>query len=311
MIKKCSGCGSLLQNKDQQKIGYSPKENAKLCERCFKLKNYNQKEVIELKYNNDEIIDILNKKADVVFFITDFLNINQRVINIFKSLKKEKYLVINKIDYIPNSIKLEKYKDYLKNVYKVNENIICLSATKKYNLNELNNKLQLYKNCYFCGFTNSGKSAIINAICKMNNKNSTILESLMPNTTLDVIKLKISDSNYIYDTPGFILNNDFNANTFPKKYIKPVTIQVKENDIIKIGDNNYIYSNKPNSFTFYMSRDIKIEKKYNLDVKYINEFLINDNSDVIIDNYGFINIKNKCTIKTNINITEVRKSMFE
>ena len=167
MIKKCSGCGSIIQNKDPKKVGYTPKENAKLCERCFKLKNYNQKEIIELKYDNSDILNIVNDKAEVVFFITDFLNINKKTLEMYNKIIKEKFLVINKIDYIPYSIKLEKYKEYLKKIYNIDENIICLSALKNYNLNELNNKLHCFKNNYICGFTNSGKSTIINRICKL------------------------------------------------------------------------------------------------------------------------------------------------
>jgi len=311
MIKTCVGCGARLQNNDKSMIGYTPKENAKLCERCFKLKNYNQKEIIDLKYDNNDIINILNENAEVVFFITDFLSINKNVIDLFNRINKDKYLVINKIDYIPYSIKLEKYKDYLKNEYLVDEKIICLSALKKYNLNELNNRLLEHKNNYICGFTNSGKSTIINAICKINNKESNILESLMPNTTLDVIKIKLNDENYIFDTPGFITNYDFNINSFPKKYIKPITIQVKENDVIKFGDDKYIYCNKNNSFTFYMSPEIQVEKVYDCQNNLDNVVNLNENSDVIVDGYGFINIKNACVIKTNININEVRNSMFE
>ena len=311
MIKTCVGCGARLQNKDKSMIGYTPKENAKLCERCFKLKNYNQKEIIDLKYDNNDIINILNENAEVVFFITDFLSINKNVIDLFNQINKDKYLVINKIDYIPYSIKLEKYKDYLKKEYLVDEKIICLSALKKYNLNELNNRLLEHKNNYICGFTNSGKSTIINAICKINNKESNILESLMPNTTLDVIKIKLNDENYIFDTPGFITNYDFNINSFPKKYIKPITIQVKENDVIKFGDDKYIYCNKNNSFTFYMSPEIQVEKVYDCQNNLDNVVNLNENSDVIVDGYGFINIKNACVIKTNININEVRNSMFE
>jgi len=311
MIKKCSGCGSVLQHKEPKTVGYTPKENAKLCERCFKLKNYNQKEIINLKYNNEDILNILNNDSEVVFFITDFLNLNQETLELYKKIKKEKYLVINKIDYIPYSINLEKYKDYLLKTYDIKEKIIFVSALKNYNLNELNNKFLSYKKSYICGFTNSGKSTIINGICKMNGKDSLILESLMPNTTLDVIKIKLDGSIYIFDTPGFTLNGEFEIDTYPKKYIKPITIQTKENEIIQIGENKYIYSEQKNSFTFYMSQNIKIKKIYKDNIKFEYDYKINKNSDVIINNYGFINIKNECNIKTNFMVNEVRHSMFE
>ena len=44
MTKKCVGCGITLQSKDINNLGYVPKEkenDAKYCERCFKLIHYN------------------------------------------------------------------------------------------------------------------------------------------------------------------------------------------------------------------------------------------------------------------------------
>ena len=40
MIKKCKGCGILLQTDNQNKLGYTKDYNNELCDRCFKLKNY-------------------------------------------------------------------------------------------------------------------------------------------------------------------------------------------------------------------------------------------------------------------------------
>lgn len=312
MIKTCPGCGSIIQYKDPNKIGYSPKKDAKLCERCFKLKNYNKQEIIDLKYNNDEIIRLLDGKNGAIFFVTDFLNISNYVIDTFKKINHHnKYLVINKIDYIPNSIKSEKYIEYIKNTYKIDSTIILISASKKINLNELNNKIKEFRNSYICGYTNSGKSTIINELCKLNNKSSYILSSLMPNTTLDFIKIRISEDTHVFDTPGFINGFEFIKEGFPKKFIKPVTIQIKPNDVVKMGENIYIKCDENvNSFTFYVSDMVSIKKIYNYSEKNNNEISINDNNDLLIYGYGFINIKNKCRIYLNSDNYEVRKSMF-
>ena len=313
MIKKCPGCGSVLQYTDKNKVGYSPKKDAKLCERCFKLKNYNEKKVIDLKYNNDDIINLLNSEAENILFVTDFLNISNKVTDIYKRINvKNKYLVINKVDYIPNSINKEKYLNWIKNTYKINENIILISAEKNFNIRVINNLLDDIKDTYICGFTNSGKSTIIKKLGELNNKEVPILTSLMPNTTLDVIKIKLSDNKYIYDTPGFINDSDFDENLYPKKFLKPVTLQIKENDMVLINNKIFIKSNKENSFTFYMSNEIDIKKVYNNNISLNKEILIGENNELVINNYGFINIKNPCTLITNLNdiIVEVRSSMF-
>ena len=313
MIKKCPGCGAALQYNDENKVGYSPKKDAKLCERCFKLKNYNEKKIIDLKYNNDDIINLLNNDAKTILFVTDFLNLSKEVVDIFNSINiNSKYFIINKVDYIPNSINQDKYINWIKDTYHIDEKIVLVSADKNYNIRVLNNILDENKDCYICGFTNAGKSTIINKLGELNDKDLSILTSLMPNTTLDVIKIKLGDNKYIYDTPGFINSFEFDENLYPKKFLKPVTLQLKENDIISVNNKVFIKSNKENSFTFYMSNNIDIKKVYDSNIDINSKFSINENSEFVIKGYGFINIKKPCTIVTNLDNkeVEVRSSMF-
>lgn len=313
MIKKCPGCGATLQYSDENKIGFSPKKDAKLCERCFKLKNYNQKKIIDLKYSNDDIINLLNSNADNVLFITDFLNLSQNVVDIYKSLKVDnKTLIINKTDYIPKSINKEKYINWIKDTYRISGSVVLTSAEKDYNIRVINNLLLENKKNYICGFTNSGKSSIINKLGLLNNKNTSILTSLMPNTTLDIIKIKLGDNKYIFDTPGFVSENEFDEKLHPKKFLKPITLQLKPNDIVSINNQIFIKSDKDNSLTFYMSNDLNIKKVFNNDLSLDNKININDNSELLIDGYGFINIKKSCMVKTNLDNQkiEIRTSMF-
>ena len=54
MIKKCIGCGAVLQNTNDNQIGYVPNLNTKTkyCRRCFRIIHYNELEVIKvLKLN--------------------------------------------------------------------------------------------------------------------------------------------------------------------------------------------------------------------------------------------------------------------
>ena len=313
MTNICPGCGSTLQYTDSNKVGYTPKKDAKLCERCFKLKNYNEKKVINLEYNNEDIINLLNSSAKTIFFITDFLNLSKKVIDIYKKISvHNKYLVINKIDYIPISINKDKYISFIKSNYDINDEVILVSAERNFNIRVINNILDNCKDAYVCGFTNSGKSTIIKKIGELNNKEIPVLTSLMPNTTLDVIKIKLDNNKYIYDTPGFINNDDFDEVLYPKKFLKPVTLQIKENDTISINNKIFIKTDKENSFTFYMSNDVDIRKVYSVETNLNNELIVKENSDFVISNYGFINIKNPCNLITNLNNDniEVRSSMF-
>ena len=38
-MKKCQGCGAVLQSEFPKLIGYTPKKDALVCQRCFRLKH--------------------------------------------------------------------------------------------------------------------------------------------------------------------------------------------------------------------------------------------------------------------------------
>ena len=48
MNNRCIGCGILLQNVDKNKDGYVSRDDYRLCERCFKIKNYGQNKEINV-----------------------------------------------------------------------------------------------------------------------------------------------------------------------------------------------------------------------------------------------------------------------
>ena len=107
-------------------------------------------------------------------------------------------------------------------------------------------------------------------------------------------------------------------NILPKNTLKPITEQTKENTSLIIEDKIRINANSKNSFTFYMSNSIKIEKVFennnNLKDLKQTEYKINDNNDIVIKGLGFINVKKACTITINIendNLIEIRDSMFK
>lgn len=321
ITKKCIGCGSILQNVDDSKVGFVPYKNieeASYCQRCFKLKNYNEKVMNEVLIDEKEVIDTVNKNNSYVFFLVDFLNISQETINTFKTINVDKTLVISKSDLIFKDIKLDKVSNNLKEIYNIEDNIIFLSSKKNYNINSIfsilnkNNK----KSCYILGYTNAGKSTLINNL-KQDNK---IIESSMPNTTLDFISIKINDYEII-DTPGFSLKNTFyKDNEYnlikrmnPVYFVSPINYQVKENQIFLIEDRLFLKGFENNNITFYISNLIRIKKIYkDEDIKY-KEIEVDDNSDIVISSLGFINVKKKCKLLINeelYDLINIRKSIF-
>ena len=192
MIKKCIGCGVNLQSDNKNILGYTPDLKNDYCMRCFRLKNYGEVKNNEV-IDEDKIINKVNKGSGVAFFLIDYLNINNYTIGIFKKIKQKKVLVISKIDVLRRDMKFIKIIKWLKDVYKVNDDIIFLSTNNNYGVNSIFNYMDKYnyKTSYIMGITNAGKSTLINKILKNYNINKEIVTSNKPNTTLDFIKIKV------------------------------------------------------------------------------------------------------------------------
>ena len=205
-MTKCLGCGIEIQYTNKDELGYSPKKDAKYCERCFRVKNYSESKLVDLPKDNKFIINEINKKANFVLFITDVLNITEEVISVFKEIKKAKVLVINKADTFPKSLRKESVKKHLENYYGISSRIIFASATRGYGLNEIKNIISENNYTYLVGFTNSGKSSLINALKKEFGEQNTITTSIVPNTTMEFIKIRLGE-NAIIDSPGFQYNS--------------------------------------------------------------------------------------------------------
>lgn len=101
MIKKCTGCGIILQTEDINKEGYTENIDNELCLRCFKLKNYGEYKAVTL--NNKDYTDILNSipKDALVVYLTSLLNINLEYINKFNNV----ILVLTKKIYYQNQFR--------------------------------------------------------------------------------------------------------------------------------------------------------------------------------------------------------------
>ena len=328
MNKKCIGCGSILQTENPKEKGYIIKDkikNSNYCERCFKIIHYNEKIITDLENINDYIIKEVNKKAKYVYFLVDFLNVNKETINVFKEIKVPKSLIISKLDIIPKSIKKNKIITWLNEEYGIKEEILFQSSKKNINTKYLLTNLESknIKEVYILGFTNAGKSTLINNLTSATNENK-ITTSSIPNTTIDFINIK-KDNITIIDSPGFTSNNTlYDPNEFdlikrimPRTFLKPTTYQVKPISSIIIEDKIRITSSINNSLTFYISNDIKVNRVFNNNKELTNlkeiTLDIPDNSDLVIKSLGFINIKKACKITINTykkDLIEVRKSLF-
>ena len=110
MIKKCTGCGIELQDKNKNTLGYVDNLEKNICERCFKLKNYGEYKGVSL--TNETYKQILSEipSDSLVVYLTSLLNINLE--SFIKKLKMSLALSMKsprkKLSIGLNDLKLDK-----------------------------------------------------------------------------------------------------------------------------------------------------------------------------------------------------------
>ncbi len=310
MSKKCLGCGVELQDENITKEGYTTNIENDICMRCFRLKNYGEYQTVTK--SNEEYENILKeigKTKDLVIYVTDILNIEEDLSYIKELLPNNLLLVINKKDVIPKSVKDSKLIEYFKQKYNIFNDVVIISSIKNYNIDYLLKRIKFFqttKKVYVVGHTNAGKSTLINKLIKnYSDKTQELTISPLPSTTLNTITIEINDYLTIVDTPGLVdnasLTNYVDSNVLkkinPRKEIKPKTYQLKKGQSIIIEDLfrlDYIEGEK-NSFTIYVSNDLKIKRiikdrhKYLYDL-YKTTYDLAFNKDLVIKGLGFIKI---------------------
>lgn len=298
-MTKCVGCGIKLQEKDKNELGYTPNLNNELCERCFKLKNYNILTNKGINIDNDKLINKINELNTCVLFLVDFINLDSEVIDTYKKIKSKKTLIITKADIIPKNIKYQKLIQNIKNIYDIKEDLILTSSKTKLNIKTITKICLEEKNICLAGFTNAGKSSLINALV-----GSDITVSKKSNTTQDFIKLNVDGIN-IYDAPGFMSN--INRENIPRSIIRPITYQFPSKHYLLIQDIKLNILENSN-FTIYVGNEANIiRRKENENVEC--KIIVPKNSDVIIKGFCFINFKNTCMISLNTKDYEIRPSI--
>ena len=284
MNKICNGCGAIMQNSNPNLPGYTPKLiDAEFCQRCFRIKNYN--ELPKIVANNEDyegVIDSVIKKNGLIVFVVDIFafksTFNRKMLE--KLEGKDVILVANKFDLFPKSTKPEYIVDWLsKECEKFSFKVLSIhvvSSKKGYFIDDLMNIIDIARknrDVYFVGVANVGKSSLINALLKRftSKTDDLIAESIIPGTTLNEIKiLFFEDGKYLIDTPGLINESDILNILLPKSYrkivpnseIKAKTYQIyKSNTIFLAGLASLsITCNESVSAIVYTSNDLYIHR---------------------------------------------------
>lgn len=281
-MRKCQGCGAMLQSDDPKKIGYTPKSEAVLCQRCFRLTHYNDA-MISMRegISVDEVFAQVNKLSALICYVVDLFDFEASLFSriMAQSKNKDILLVATKRDLLPKTVGYDKLSKFLMRRCKeeglflkgvvVVEDLVhhaqSINNPSVENLLEAIHALRDDKDVVMMGMANAGKSTLLNAL--LNRKQITT--SSHPGTTLGLIEIEYEDFR-LYDTPGLFAGGSVLTycdekdlkTLIPSKTIKPTVFQLKGNQSLSIGGMARIdlWGCEDVSATAYFSNEIKLHR---------------------------------------------------
>lgn len=281
----CQGCGVGIQSTDKEALGYTPKSSLErevvLCQRCFRLKHYNETQ--EISITDDDFLKMISdirNQAGLVVHIIDIFDVSGSLIpNLSRIVGDKKVILVgNKLDLLPKSTNQNKLIHWLKATAKASglkvQDAFLISSVKGTGIEELTyqiDKLRNKENVYIVGTTNVGKSTFINKVIKQSiGEDNVITTSYFPGTTLGFIEIPLDDETYLIDTPGivnkqqmvhYVSKKDLKQIT-PTKEVKARTYQLNSGQTLFIGGLarfDFIKGDRQ-SFICYFSNEIPIHR---------------------------------------------------
>lgn len=307
----CRGCGAKFQTFDPNSEGYIKAENREkstLCERCFKIKNYGEYQKITKK--NEEFFDVLkkiNKTKDLVVLVVDLFNINKNLKEITSYLPNNDILVVlNKRDVLPLSVKNSNLLAYVDEMGINYVDKIIISTTKNFNFDALMDKIKTHQksnNVYVVGYTNVGKSSMINKIIyNYSDSNLEVTTSILPSTTLANVNVEVNENLTLVDTPGILdesnvinyLEPDDLKKVMPRSEIRTISYQIRTKQTIFVDKFLRLDCEMYNNLTFYFSNKLNIERTFNKNDELLSlkryDLIVFENQDIVINGLGFIKV---------------------
>ncbi|MBS9335412.1 ribosome biogenesis GTPase YqeH [Fructobacillus sp. M1-13] len=289
----CIGCGALMQCSDKEEAGYLPmsalqkqlNSDQLLCQRCFRLRHYNEIQPVSL--TDDDFIKLLHQVSDskaLIVYVLDLFDFSGSTIPGLPRFVGEGnpiFVVGNKVDLLPKSLKPNKIKDWVRGQLKEQGikpvDVALTSAAHPANLDALLttiDDLRQNRDVYVVGTTNVGKSTLINQIIKSKTGvQELITTSRFPGTTLDQIAIPLDDGQSLIDTPGIIKADQYAHQVadkdlkyvLPKNEIKARTYQLNPEQTVFIGglarfDLIASHSDEKTSATFYFENNLNLHR---------------------------------------------------
>ena len=114
ILRKCKGCGAVLQNTDSQALGYVPDLTMEYCQRCFRLTHYDrQQDYIDLTVTQD--LSLIEDLQGIFVWIVDVIDLETSLLSVIPQFLKNRrfIMVVNKCDLLPATVKEMKIRKYI------------------------------------------------------------------------------------------------------------------------------------------------------------------------------------------------------
>lgn len=277
MDKQCLGCGHPLQDQDKNQVGYVKNKDQDFCVSCFRLKHYGDlSKVNQLKVDPYVTLEKITKLDALNIWVVDLFHLEESKINSLHRWLNDKpvVLMVTKRELLPQTMSNNKIKQALLPFIKESHlNVIDVLITGKFGkmnketnierINELKVETKKDKVVFF-GNTNVGKSTLINEL----SDEKSLSVSALPGTTLDLVEVKGPIEN-LYDSAGIAIQEGVleklshdKVHSLQNKKIKPITLQLKDNQSLIIDGFGYLSFFKEGSYsvTCYLPENVLIHR---------------------------------------------------
>jgi len=243
MEKKCKGCGITLQTFDQNELGYVNDIEMDYCQRCFRMRHYDDHKENDFMPDNIEIINQLNQLDCDFVWIMDIIDLdtslNSDLAKFYQNRKCS--IILNKCDLLPQSINYHRLSKYLLDrIHDLNiqSDIILTRGVNDDFVDNFNKHIIKDKPIVFTGVANVGKSTIINELLG----EDVATTNRYPATTITINEIK-TDKYHFFDSAGLWIEKSMQAHltskdlkvVVPSHRIRTTVFQLEENQTISIA----------------------------------------------------------------------------
>ena len=294
VVRRCYGCGAVLQSEDPKAKGYlghEVLENGPLgaplfCEECWKTTRYNSAPS-GAKASDDFLSMLRDARASdalIVYVVNLFSFECSFIPEVNEILGESKILVIaNKRDLLPKKADDGWLRSYVAGHFrksKLNvgkDDVYLLSLRSAMDISDVVKKIDAARkghDVYVIGAAGAGKTVFVNAYLRgyANRSNRNVSIAKYPKTSLNVMTIPLDSSSSLFDTPGTSPENSLLSKVgpmqlhglVPQMEIKPRQYALAEKEKLVFGEGLAtvtLTKGKRTALTVYCSNDLPIAKR--------------------------------------------------